>query len=124
LDTNEKIVRNFLESLGNGTMLESLDKHFADDARWINSGFPAAEGKEACKALAAKFAGPFPSIDVEILALAAAGDHVLVERVDHANPADGSESHHIEVNGSFRLRDGQIVYWYDYFDPRPFLPQA
>jgi limonene-1,2-epoxide hydrolase len=124
LGSNEQIVRDFLESWGNGTMLESLEQHFAEDARWLNSGFPPAEGKAACRKLAESFAGPFPTIDVEILALAASGDHVLVERIDHANPADGGERHSIEVNGSFKLRDGQIVYWYDYFDPRPFLADS
>lgn len=121
MDTNEKIIREFFDSWSEGAMVESLDKHFAGDARWLNSGFPTAEGKDACKKLAAAFARPFPTIEVEILAIAASGDNVLVERIDHCRPADGSATTDVEVNGSFRLREGQIVYWYDYFDPRPFL---
>jgi limonene-1,2-epoxide hydrolase len=124
VETNEKIIREFFDSWADGSMADALDKHFADDVRWLNSGFPAAEGKDACRKLAASFSGPFPTIVVEILAIAASGEDVLVERIDHCRPADGSATVDVEVNGSFKLRDGQVVYWYDYFDPRPFLTGA
>lgn len=119
-ESNGRIIAEFFESWGDGTMLAAFDEYIADDARWLNSGLPDCVGKAACLALAEKFVAPFPIIEVDIRSLAVHGDAVLTERVDRLVPADGSESVDVEVAGSFRLLDGKIVYWYDYFDPRPF----
>ena len=120
-DSNGQVIADFFESWGNGTMLAAFEKYIADDARWLNSGLPDCVGKPACLALAEKFAAPFPTIQVDIRSLAVRGDAVLTERVDRLVPADGSASVDVEVAGSFRLLDGKIHYWYDYFDPRPFV---
>lgn len=120
-DENEYVIRYLFESWGNGAILPSVEKYLSDDARWLNSGLPECVGKSACLALAEKFAGPFPVIKVEIRSLAASGDAVLAERLDRLVPSDGSVPVDVEVTGSFRLRHGKIYYWYDYFDPSPFV---
>jgi limonene-1,2-epoxide hydrolase len=117
----EKVIEDFFESWGNGTMVAAFEKYVAGDARWLNSGLPDWVGKAACMALAAKFAAPFPTIQVDNRSLTVRGDAVLTERLDRLVPADGSASVDVEVAGSFRLLAGKIHYWYDYFDPRPFV---
>lgn len=121
MDGNEAVIRRFFESWGDGTMLAAFDTYIADDARWLNSGLPECKGKQACLDLANRFAAPFPTIAVDILNLAVNGDVVLAERLDRLRPADGSPGIDVEVVGSFHLVDGKIDYWYDYFDPRPFV---
>jgi limonene-1,2-epoxide hydrolase len=59
---------------------------------------------------------------VELTAIAAAGDKVLTERVDHLKKADGTLLLSIALAGVLHVRDGRVTHWADYFDPRPFLP--
>ena len=46
--------------------------------------------------------------------LAAAGDVVLTERIDHIGSGDASFP--VPVMGVFEVRDGKIARWRDYFD--------
>lgn len=118
---NGQIVKDFFAEWGRGNMLAAFDKYLHDDAVWHNSGLPSAEGKAACLKAAEGFLSPYPVIDVEIVSFAAQDDVVLAERIDRMKGPDGSAGPEASVNGAMRLRDGKIVYWYDYFDPRPFL---
>ena len=94
-----------------------------DDCVWANSGFPTANGKEACLATWDAFnAGfGFTGFRVELIALAATEDKVVTERIDHLLNADGEVFNSLPLAGTIELRDGKICAWRDYFDPRPFL---
>ena len=59
---------------------------------------------------------------VEFVAIAANGNTVLTERIDHLERADGSKILSLPVSGTLEIVDGKVVRWSDYFDPRPFLP--
>jgi limonene-1,2-epoxide hydrolase len=53
---------------------------------------------------------------VDNLAIAAQGNKVLTERVDHLLKADGSEAMAARVMGIFEVENGKITAWRDYFD--------
>ncbi|MNL80422.1 Epoxide hydrolase EphG [compost metagenome] len=57
------------------------------------------------------------------VAIAAAGEVVLTERVDDFITEDGGRIS-IPLMGSFRVRNGEIVEWRDYFDLGDLTRQA
>jgi limonene-1,2-epoxide hydrolase len=59
-------------------------------------------------------AGPFEQCRWDVLHIAAAGDHVLTERVDRMVVAGHAIV--LPVMGIFRVSDGRIRAWRDYFD--------
>jgi limonene-1,2-epoxide hydrolase len=63
----------------------------------------------------------YPETIGHIKAIAAQGDVVFVERVDECRSLDGQRDLMVPSVGVFRLRDGLILYWGDYFDPRVVL---
>jgi limonene-1,2-epoxide hydrolase len=64
------------------------------------------------------------TIDVEILKLAVDGDTVLTERVDTLRRADGSIISAAPLVGVLTYRDGQLVYWREYFDAGTFVSKT
>jgi limonene-1,2-epoxide hydrolase len=56
------------------------------------------------------------TIRVENRAVAAAGDKVLTERIDHMVDAAGRTFYSAAVMGIFEIADGKIAAWRDYFD--------
>ncbi|MEZ0050260.1 limonene-1,2-epoxide hydrolase [Mycobacterium sp. MAA66] len=119
--SNEQVIRDFLGLWKIGARISAFEQYLADDVEWIHSGLSEGVGKSACLVLAEQHARLFPVVKVDIRSLAANGDVVLTERIDRLMPSDGSASVGVEVAGSFRLQDGKICYWRDYFDPRPFV---
>ena len=62
-------------------------------------------------------------IEATIVTIAAMGELVLTERIDHLwNDQGGRHSAHIM--GTFEVQDGLIVRYADYFDASQFNPQA
>jgi limonene-1,2-epoxide hydrolase len=51
-----------------------------------------------------------------MLHLAADGNVVLSERVDHVHDADGAIVGSIRVMGALEVVDGKIIRWRDYFN--------
>lgn len=123
----EQVVRDFLASVA-GTDYDKNRQAFAegitDDCVWQNSGFPVAEGKQACLDLFDMFhnAAGFAGLTVDWLACAANGDTVVTERIDHLHTAAGEPIVSLALAGTLVVRDGKIAAWRDYFDPRPLLP--
>lgn len=121
----EQVVRAFLSEMGSREgLLSAIHTHCADTCRWENTGLPTAENKAAMVATMQGFIDGFglDRMVVEFVAIAASGNTVLTERIDHLEKADGSKIISLPVSGTLELRDGKIVRWSDYFDPRPFLP--
>ena len=56
------------------------------------------------------------TMKVDMLAIAAQGNKVLTERVDHMIKADGGSSMSVRVCGIFEVEGGKITAWRDYFD--------
>ena len=94
-----------------------------EDCHWANTGFPTAAGKEACLATWDAFhqGFGFVGLRVETIAIAAANDTVVTERIDHLLNAAGETFLSIPLAGTLQVRDGKVCGWRDYFDPRPLL---
>lgn len=66
-------------------------------------------------------AGPFEQCRWDLLHVAAAGDHVLTERIDRMVVAGHAIV--LPVMGTFRVRDERICEWRDYFDLASYRTQ-
>lgn len=121
----ETVVRQFLSDMGRpGGLIKAIENHCAEGCRWENTGLPTAENKAAMVTMMKAFIDGYQldHMVVELTAIAAAGDKVLTERVDHLKKADGTLILSIALAGVLHVRDGRVTHWADYFDPRPFLP--
>lgn len=123
----ESVVRAFFADTAKpGNLIGALESHVADDCVWENSGLPTADGIDAMKGFLQQFIDGFNmhALVVEYRAIATAGSQVVTERIDHFDDADGNRIMTLSVAGTLEVRDGKIVAWRDYFDPRPFLPEG
>lgn len=121
----EAVVRGFFEEMSRkGGLISAVQNWCADDCRWENTGLPTAENKAAMLALMQGFIDGYQldHIAIDLPAIAINGDTVITERVDHLNRADGSTILSLALAGVLVVRNGKVVRWSDYFDPRPFLP--
>jgi limonene-1,2-epoxide hydrolase len=117
--TNEDVIRAVLNSWGEGVEAAqaATRKHFADDCRWEQTGFPTTTGgEEAAQLLGGMPAMRISSIEVDMRNLVAAGDIVCTERVDWMIRPDGSRVGPFPVHGITEFRDGKISAWREYFD--------
>lgn len=123
----ESVVRAFFEDCGKpGNLIGALDTHVADGCVWENTGLPTATGIDEMKGFMQQFIDGFNmhALVVEFKAIAATGDTVVTERIDHFDDADGKRISSLPVAGTLEVSGGKIVAWRDYFDPRPFLPEG
>jgi len=120
---NAEIVRSFFDAMAEGDLPGAFERYLAADVLYRNSGLPDQVGRQACVDRVTEVARRIPVVEIELLALAAEGDTVLTERVDHCKDVDGVEVHALPCCGVMRLRDGRVHYWSDYFDPRAYLAE-
>ena len=120
-DTAIDICHHFLRAM------EQLDfdaalKWVADDCLYLNPP-PLAEarGPDGVRSLLQPFFAPTLENEFRILREAADGPVVIIERLDRHRLADKWVE--LPVTGVFEVRDGQIVYWRDYFDAATILSQ-
>ena len=98
---------------------------FADDCVWSNAGFPTTHGPH--EAVTVMVEGGrrdlnLDTIKVDIRHIAASGDVVWSERVDHLRRPDGSVIASVPLVGVMEFgSDGLIHRWTEYFDPRPMF---
>ena len=99
-------------------MAQAFRDYFTPDAIWENVGLMTTTGPEEAIALMGNFEAQLGCVTmvVDNLAIAAQGNKVLTERVDHLLRADGSEAMAARVLGIFEVENGKIVAWRDYFD--------
>ena len=99
-------------------MHEAIRAYFTPKTVWENVGLAVTTGIDDALGVLAQFnqAMGIDAIDIEMLAIAADGDRVLTERIDHLLRADGSEVWDPRVMGIFEIEDGRIRAWRDYFD--------
>jgi limonene-1,2-epoxide hydrolase len=99
-------------------MAKAFHDYFTPDAIWENVGLMTTKGPEEAIALMAQFESQLGCVTmvVDNLAIAAQGNKVLTERVDHLLKADGSEAMAARVMGIFEVENGKITAWRDYFD--------
>jgi limonene-1,2-epoxide hydrolase len=93
---------------------EKLAAYFTDDAVYHNIPFDPVNGREAIKKTLAGMGTSMQSRGWEIKHQVASGDVVMNERVDRFTI--NGKAIALPVAGVFRLRDGKISEWRDYFD--------
>lgn len=121
----EAVVRGFFAELGKGgRLMEAVEQYAADDCVWENSGLPSAPDKAAMLQMMRGFIDAYAlhALVIDVHALAVSGNAVLTERTDHMDDSQGTRMLSFPLAGVLRVRDGKIVRWTDYFDPRPLLP--
>jgi len=120
MPTPTETVENFLKACATSKegMAQAFRDYFTPDAIWENVGLMTTTGPEEAIGLMANFEAQLGCVTmvVDNLAIAAQGNKVLTERVDHLLKADGSEAMAARVMGIFEVENGKITAWRDYFD--------
>ena len=94
----------------------------SEDCFYHNVPMAPVIGRAAIAEFIRGFMGDAKSAEFEILAIAEAADGtVLTERIDRFEMTAGTVA--LPVMGSFRIKDGLIHRWLDYFDMTHFAPQ-
>jgi len=107
--STEAVVREFCASVSKRD--EGLVRPLlADDVVYHNIGMEPSVGIDATvENLAGQWAMFADTYEFEVRHLAAAGDVVLTERIDHVGSGDSSFP--VPVMGVFEVRDGKIARW-------------
>ncbi len=115
------VVRKFMKRM------EVLDyddalKLVADGCEYTNPPpLGTVQGPAGIRAVLEPFFAPTLENQFEILREASDGRTVFLERLDRHRLADKWVE--LPVTGVFEVRDGQIVFWRDYFDAATILTQ-
>jgi limonene-1,2-epoxide hydrolase len=120
------VVEEFFNSLDTKSLddhVEAMRSRVGESLLWTNSGLPTCNGMDEAEAFVRGFAAgvPFVGMQVEVIAVAVAGDTVVTERIDRFLDADGNVLASLPLAGTLVVADGKIVQWRDYFDPRQIL---
>lgn len=123
---NVALVRDFFRGWEGGTkrhLRDAYERYLAPDCRYSNSGLPTFSKAEAMAFFFADVASEAGIVKLvaDIHAIAAEGNLVFTERTDHHYDKDGNDILAPVICGVFEIRDGRIVRWADYFDPRAML---
>ncbi len=115
-----EVVERFCDTIAAGD-LDAVIAFFTDDAVYHNIPMDPVVGPAAIRATIEGFTGMVDSLEFRVLAISAAGQTVLTERVDVFNmPTTSIE---LPVMGAFEIRGEQITAWRDYFDLNQFMSQ-
>lgn len=113
-------VKNLYAEWGRGldAMSAALKALAAEDFVWDSPPIPRMNGlASAQRALERSKRLGFGGVDVEILGVAAHGDKVFVERIDHIRRADGTLVASAPTTGVMTFgADGRLVHWREYYD--------
>jgi limonene-1,2-epoxide hydrolase len=101
-----------------GAFARAIQAYFTADSVWENVGMSKTTGVDEAMAVLSGFGMDAASLAmrIDILAIAAQGDTVLTERIDHILDATGTSTHAFPVMGAFEVKGGKIAAWRDYFD--------
>jgi limonene-1,2-epoxide hydrolase len=126
MSTPLEIVRAFCAAWKEPGGDAPFDGWFRPDTVWENHGMVTTTGPDEGKALMQGFmAKGIVSMEFEVLAIAADGNKVLTERIDHAFDGDGNEVAAFRVMGIFEVDDdGKLAAWRDYFDVNAMAGQG
>jgi len=120
-----RFVEDFLRRWADGAEAfhDAIRDSFTPDTVWENVGYQTTAGPDEAIAFLGKGEAAWgrDAIVAEVRAIAATGDTVLTERVDHEYHKDGRLLFSVPVMGIFELRDGRIAAWREYFDTAPVV---
>ncbi|WP_280426659.1 limonene-1,2-epoxide hydrolase family protein [Nocardia carnea] len=115
MSTPTDVVQQFLSHLNAQRIDDGMDM-LAEDVFYHNIPMEPMTGREAVRAFAHEFGmGARLQVDWQLVSIAGSGDTVLTERLDIFTAADGKRIA-VPLMGSFRIKDGYIAEWRDYFD--------
>lgn len=117
--TKTDLIHRFIERM-NALAWEDVYALMANDIVYHNMPFAPLHGIDAVRGFF-DAVGTISDCDWQTLAIAEAGDEVLTERLD-AFKLDGMPVA-LPVMGIFRVVDGKITHWRDYFDASTFERQ-
>ncbi|MEO3782708.1 limonene-1,2-epoxide hydrolase family protein [Actinocorallia sp. B10E7] len=112
-DENVKVVRDFLAALEN-LDLDAAGELLAPGVLYQNVPLPSARGKAATLKTLRLMLRYGTGFEARIHEISADGDTVLTVRTDALE--SGRWRAEFWVCGTFRVRDGKIALWRDYFD--------
>ena len=116
--TPAETVNAFCAALSKSDLDDAM-RYIADDCRYHNIPMPVIEGAAGVRKTLESFIGLLGHIKIETLRQVAQGEWVMNERLDHFAPPSG-KPYGLPVAGSFRVQDGKITVWNDYFDVGQF----
>lgn len=120
MPTPIETVQSFLAECesGDNAMANAFRRYFTPSTVWENVGLATTTGIDEAVGFIRQFEAATGAVAmrVDMLAIAAQGDSVLTERIDHLLKADGSTAISLRVMGILDIADGKIVNWRDYFD--------
>jgi limonene-1,2-epoxide hydrolase len=99
-------------------MAGAYRRYFTPTTIWENVGMASTTGADEALTIMSSFEENLGIVTmrVDMLAIAAQGNKVLTERVDHLHKADGSIAMSVRVCGIFEVEGDKITAWRDYFD--------
>ena len=110
---NAKIIREFIEAWSRLDP-EELSSYFAEDGVYHNMPTGPIGGRENVQKMITGFIAAWTETQWDILTLVAAGDVVIVERLDRTKA--GNKAVDLPCTGVFEMESGKIKVWRDYFD--------
>ena len=117
-----EVVRRFCSAWADNMAAAELAAFFTDDAVYHNIPMAPVTGREAIAKNIASFIRPgapgIESIEFRVINIAANGPVVMTERVDVFKLP--SKTFELPVMGIFKVSDGRIKAWRDYFDTKQF----
>ncbi|MCJ7437822.1 MAG: nuclear transport factor 2 family protein [Acidimicrobiia bacterium] len=93
-----------------------------DDVAYENVPIGVLTGHEEVRAMLGPFLGGAERVEWEVLEQVEQGEVVMNERVDRFW-LPGNITIELRVAGLFKVRDGQVALWRDYFDLAVFTEQ-
>ena len=123
MSTSVETVKTFLAMWETpGGIEKSLRDYFTVETVYENVGMSIATGADEASAVFSGFSDALgmATMWVENLHVAATGDTVLTERIDHVRDGNGKTLMSIRVMGAFDVKNGKIAAWRDYFDTAGF----
>ena len=115
-NTPDEIVRSFCDKWAQGD-IEEIINFFDENAIYHNIPMAPANGIDEIRGFIEGFFSA-ESIDFEILHQVASGNTVMNERIDTLVIGDATTK--LPVAGIFKVLNGKIIEWRDYFDMGQF----
>jgi limonene-1,2-epoxide hydrolase len=115
---NERRVRDFIAAWSRLDAKELVD-YFTEDGIYHNMPARPVQGRANLLPFIAGFIGTWTRTEWKILNLLAAGDLVIVERLDCTRLGDRAVD--LPCCGVFEMQQGRIRVWRDYFDMNTYV---
>lgn len=113
MSDNERIIRDFVATWPS-LDVEKIVAFFTDDGVYHNMPIAPVAGRDQLRAFIGAFLKDWTKTNWDILNIAAAGNVVIAERIDHIHVGDKLVD--LPCCGVFELENGKIKAWRDYFD--------